>query len=56
MEHCEAERRTRATQRNVAANSGTGTVCGWFRFVADDMNVLHIGMRVRGGCVSTRLF
>jgi hypothetical protein len=55
MEHRKAEHRTSWSQRNVAAISGTGTVCGlWFRFVVEDVNVLNIGMCARGGCMSTR--
>jgi hypothetical protein len=54
MEHREAECRTRLSWRDVASISGTGTVCGRFRCVVEDVNVLNIGMCARGGCMSTR--
>ena len=45
MEHRKAERRTLLSQRNVAAISGTGTVCGWYSMcVVEEVNVLNIFM------------
>jgi hypothetical protein len=55
MEHRKAKRRALLCQRNVAAISGAGTFCGWLWCVDEELNVLNIGMRVRGGCESTRV-
>ena len=44
MEHRKAERLTPTTQRNVAAISGTGTVCGWLGCVVEEVKVLNIVM------------
>ncbi len=44
MEHRKAERRTVFSQRNVAAISGTGTVCGWHRCVVEEVKVLNVVM------------
>ncbi len=44
MEHGKAERRTLGTKCNVVAISGTGTVCGWWKCVVEEVKVLHIVM------------
>ncbi len=54
MEHRKAERRWFCSLRNVAAISGAGTVCGWLWCVDEELNLLDIVMRMRGGCESTR--
>ncbi len=44
MEHRKAERRTPIAQRNVAAISRNGTVCGWLWCVVEEVKVLNIVM------------
>ena len=44
MEHRKAERRTLLAERNVAAISGTGTVCRWCRCVVEEVKVLSTVM------------